>query len=124
MFTNYVYKILAFSDHLPPCVYIFYGMNVYKKWTFWTTYLPSLVNVVCERPLISVGINWITLDYYLQTSKEFLVLASDKLIPSFLVFSWIGRSTQKHNNGNFLKFLFFFLDGNKYAVYSSVASLL
>ena len=51
-FTNYVDKILAFFDHLPPSVDIFYGMNVYKKWTFWTTYLPSLVNVVCERPLI------------------------------------------------------------------------
>ena len=27
LFTNYVDKILAFFDHLPPCVDIFYGMN-------------------------------------------------------------------------------------------------
>ena len=37
---------LAFFDHLPPSVYIFYGMNVYKM----TTYPPPLVNVVCEGP--------------------------------------------------------------------------
>ena len=34
-------------------VYIFYGIKVYKKSTFLTTYPPPLVNVVCERPL-----NW------------------------------------------------------------------
>ena len=33
-FTNYVDRILAFFDHLPACVYIFYGMNVDKNWTF------------------------------------------------------------------------------------------
>ena len=37
LFTNYVDKILAFSDHLPPCVEIFYGTIVDKK----TTYLPT-----------------------------------------------------------------------------------
>ena len=52
-FTNYIDKILAFFDHLPPCVDIFCSMNVDKKWTFLDhcTYLPGLVNVVCERPL-------------------------------------------------------------------------
>ena len=30
-FTKYVDKILAIFDHLPPCVDIFYGMNVDKK---------------------------------------------------------------------------------------------
>ena len=40
-----------FFDHLPPSVYIFYGMKVYKKSIFLTTYPPPLVNVVCERPL-------------------------------------------------------------------------
>ena len=30
-FTNYVDKILASFDHLPPCVDIFYGINVDKK---------------------------------------------------------------------------------------------
>ena len=42
---------LAFFDHLPPSVYIFYGMKVYKKSIFLTTYPPPLVSVVCERPL-------------------------------------------------------------------------
>ena len=42
---------LAFFDHLPPSVYIFYGIKVYKKSIFLTTYPPPLVNVVCERPL-------------------------------------------------------------------------
>ena len=31
-FTNYDEKILAFFDHLPPCVDIFYGIKVGKKW--------------------------------------------------------------------------------------------
>ena len=44
-------KILAFFDNQPPCVDIFYGMNVDKCGHFWTTYLPRHVNVVCERPL-------------------------------------------------------------------------
>ena len=51
VFTNYVEKILAFFDHLSACVDIFYGMNVDKKWTFEITYLPRLVNIVCEQPL-------------------------------------------------------------------------
>ena len=42
---------LDFFDHLPPSVYILYGMKVYKKSIFSTTYPPPLVNVVCERPL-------------------------------------------------------------------------
>ena len=50
LFTNYVDKIVAFLDHLPPCVDIFYGMNIDKN-GYWTTYLPRLVNVVCEQPL-------------------------------------------------------------------------
>ena len=43
----------GFFDNLPPSVYIFYGINVYKKLIFLTTYPPTLVNVVCERPLKS-----------------------------------------------------------------------
>ena len=46
-FTNYVYKILASFDHLPPCVYIFYGMKVYKKFTF----LDHLPTLSCKRSL-------------------------------------------------------------------------
>ena len=42
---------LAFFDHLPPSVYNFYGIKVYKKSIFFTTSPPPLVNVVCERPL-------------------------------------------------------------------------
>ena len=41
----------------PPSVYIFYGMKVYKKSIFLTTYPPPLVNVVCEWPLIWGGAN-------------------------------------------------------------------
>ena len=41
---------LSFFDHLPPSVYIFYGIKVYKKSIFLTTYSPSLVNVICECP--------------------------------------------------------------------------
>ena len=36
---------LAFFDHLPPSVYIFYGVNVYKKSIFLTTY-PMAIGVV------------------------------------------------------------------------------
>ena len=50
-FTNYVDKILALFDYLPPSVDIFYIMNVDKKWTFSDHYLPRLINVVCEGPL-------------------------------------------------------------------------
>ena len=45
-FTRFV-----FFDHLPPSVYIFYGIKVCKKSIFLTTYPPPLVNVVYERPL-------------------------------------------------------------------------
>ena len=38
-FTNYVDKFLAFFDHLPPCVDIFYLINVDKNKTF-LDYLP------------------------------------------------------------------------------------
>ena len=50
-YTNYVDKIMAFFDHLPPSVDIFYGINVDKKSIFSTTYPLPLVNVVCECPL-------------------------------------------------------------------------
>ena len=46
-FKNYVGKILAFFDHLPPCVDIFYVMNVDKKWTF----LDHLSTSSCKRSL-------------------------------------------------------------------------
>ena len=50
---------LAFLDHLPPSVYIFYGIKVYKKSIFLTTYPPPLVNVVCERPLVVKQISFV-----------------------------------------------------------------
>ena len=56
---------------------------------------------------LSEGINLITLDYYLQTSKEFLVLASDKLIPIQFLGLFLERSTQKHQNCNSLSFFSF-----------------
>ena len=49
LFTNYVDKMLAFSDHLPsiPYVYIFYGINLDKTWTF----LNQLPTLSCKRSL-------------------------------------------------------------------------
>ena len=46
-----------FGYHLPPSVYIFYGIKVYKKSIFLTTYPLPLVNVVCERPLTMIWQN-------------------------------------------------------------------
>ena len=46
-FPNYVVKILAFFDHLPPCVDIFYRINADKKWTF----LDHLPTLSCNRIL-------------------------------------------------------------------------
>ena len=51
---------LAFFDHLPPSVYIFYGIKVYKNSIFLTTYPPPLVNVVCERPLSKMNMDFST----------------------------------------------------------------
>ena len=48
-FTNYVDKILAFFDHLPPCVDIFYGITVDKKWTF-LDHLPTSACKCSLRP--------------------------------------------------------------------------
>ena len=47
LFTNDVDNILAFFDHLKPCVDIFYGMNIEKKWTF----LDKLPTLSCKRSL-------------------------------------------------------------------------
>ena len=59
---------LAFFDTLPPSVYISYGIKVYKKLTFLTTYPPPLVNVVCERPLIQKYTR-----QFIQESASYLV---------------------------------------------------
>jgi len=50
LFTNYVGRILAFFDHLPPCVDIFSGH-------FWTTYLPCLlkIHLIIEADLDSIN---------------------------------------------------------------------
>ena len=45
-FTNYVDNILAFLDLLPPCVDIFYGMNVDQK---QLTFLDHLPTSSCKR---------------------------------------------------------------------------
>ena len=58
------YMLIA-CTYLPPSVYIFYGIKVYEKSIFLTTYPPPLVNIVCERPL-SQKLQWFmsTLIYY------------------------------------------------------------
>ena len=69
-FTNYVYYIWLFLITYPP----FYGIKVYKKSGFLTTYPPPLVNAVCERPHIVLVISKILQILGLQprTSKVFL----------------------------------------------------
>ena len=57
-FTNCVDKFLAFFDHLPPSVDILYLIMVDKKAEIFDYLLGNLtpcklVNVVCERPLLS-----------------------------------------------------------------------
>ena len=49
MFTNSVDKFLSFFTTSP----LRCQLLPYKSWHFWTTYPPLLVNVVCERPLMS-----------------------------------------------------------------------
>ena len=41
---------LPFFDHLPPSFYIFYGIKVYKKSFFLTTYLSSCKRSLCMPP--------------------------------------------------------------------------
>ena len=65
---------LSFFDHLPPSVYIFYGIKVYKKSIFLTTYPPPLVNVVCERPLtvtskVEIYQNCVAFSEYMNFNK-------------------------------------------------------
>ena len=50
--TDYVDKILAFLTTYPPALTFSMVWTLTKRGHFWTTYLPRLVNVVCERPLI------------------------------------------------------------------------
>ena len=45
-FKNYIDKILAFFDHLPPSIDIFYLMDVVKKSTILDYLPPPLVNIV------------------------------------------------------------------------------
>ena len=40
---------LAFFDHLPPFVYIFYGIKVYNKSIFLTTYPPPPTSAIPEK---------------------------------------------------------------------------
>ena len=64
---------LGFFDHLPPSIYIFYGMNVYKKLIFLTIYPPPLVKVVCERPPTVKLIPWNVVDLshlYLNAASQ------------------------------------------------------
>ena len=47
--TNYVYKFLAFIDHLPPSLTLStLQMLTRRSQHFWTTYPPLVLNVVCE----------------------------------------------------------------------------
>ena len=54
-FTNYVDKILAFLTTYTPPLTFSMAWTLTKSGHFWTTYLPCLVNVVCERPLMHLN---------------------------------------------------------------------
>ena len=56
---------LAFFDHLPPSVYIFYGIKVYKKSIILTTYPPSS----CKRSLWMPPYLVNTHDFYTKMSQ-------------------------------------------------------
>ena len=64
---------LAFFDHLLPSIYIFYGIKVYKKSGFLTTYPPPHVNVVCERPLRGGQIDPILLKFTRYNKVSFFL---------------------------------------------------
>ena len=71
-----------FFDHLPPSVYIFYGIKVYKKVDFFD-HLPS---VVCER---SLGWNlYIKYNLYLIFRVKFVTVLSDKTVEYLYIFSF------------------------------------
>ena len=62
-----VYKLrlqdLAFFDHLPPSVYIFYGIKVYKKSIFLTTYPPFCCKRSWWTPTKQPGTSWPTWNF-------------------------------------------------------------
>ena len=59
LFTNYVDRILAFFDHLPPSVDIFYCINIDKK----TRFLDYLLPFSCKCSLFEIFYNYENQNY-------------------------------------------------------------
>ena len=106
-FTNYVYKILAFSDHIPPYIDIFYSIKADKKW-IWLDHLPDTllaelfwgaVNHCNQKnwvPFILIQNLWLvfmeTKQKIFFSRKQFKMAASKKLrfskSPILIIFLW------------------------------------
>ena len=97
-FTNYVDKIFVFFDHLTTCVDIFYGMEVDKK----TTYIPRLVNVVCERPLMLLACQSHIFPQFHQQVPIYSKYVLIKLHRSVLFFLFCAQK-RKQKNAQFSK---------------------
>ena len=127
-FTNYVYKILASFDHLPPCVYIFYGMKVYKKWTildhlptssfkhspvwFFEKYQnPTLkVNFLCQKLSKSFQKNFSLKNIYPFRSPTFVKTFFDKYNFKNNLFLKSCTNFDEHSSTEFKKKSFKYFD--------------
>ena len=67
-----------------------------KSGHFWITYLPRLVNVVCERPLRWER-NYFHIDFWIRILLEFSFFQ----YPSF--FFWIWLDSSYRQTGNYLR---------------------
>ena len=89
------WQVFGFFDHLPSSVDIFYLMNVGKKSTFWTTYPPPLVKLVCERPFaVSSGL-FLLCNYFRYTGALFLTFSSSIILLISPFLSILKANTKK-----------------------------
>ena len=95
-FTNYIDKILAFFDHLPPCVDIFYGITIDKKWSF----LDHLPTSSCKRSLwmTSNSLEFSTKNCPTPSGIEMVILHQCAVCPSQLLSLDGGRVSETLSN--------------------------
>ena len=100
-----------FFDHLPPCVYIFYGMNVYKTWTF----LDHLPTSSCKRSLWTTPYrDSLTVS---RTGSIQRKLSNDTLPWRYIIHSW------HMNHQNFIVYeIFFFTKYCSFFIFSLINS--
>ena len=81
----------GFFDHLPPCVKIFYGINVDKKWSN----LDHLPTLSCKHSLWTTPCEKHAINHYFTKhhSKE-----EPSLKPTFLFFSFLVMSVCKNES--------------------------